>query len=494
LGLILIKSIFHLSRLLHKYLGLTGLFYLLLMAVSGILLNHPSLISHISVPPDWMPPSYRLNHWNRMAMREAVFSTRHPDTFFIAGKTGVWESRDGGRSFTHLTDGFPVSAYKRDTRCLLLNETGPTAQLLAGTRRGLFRYNFQAEAWSRVDRDGALPDTDIVDLVHTGSSILVFTKHACFRLEGAKDNPLLEAMPLVSAIPPVERAPFFRLLLKLHDGSVLGLPGQLVMDFAAVNMAILSISAVYIWYVPWRRKRTGHRPARPSFFKLFYRYHLKLGIITAVFLILFALTGIFLRPPLLIAIVRWTVPAGLLNVGYSTRPWLTEIEKAVFRPDFGDLLLATRQGFFVGPADVSAPFAPIPVNVPVHGMGVFVLESLANRQLLVGSFSGFYVWDFTAQTAKDMNGRTVSPRRSRGHPTDMAAGAAVDRGQLRFRADYRVGIESLPGAPLAPPLCRKRSGTPAPCPYGISCSSFTMDVYYGIGSAPIPGSSFLSVV
>ena len=35
---------------LHKYVGLIGLAYFLIMAISGVLLNHPSLIRGISVP------------------------------------------------------------------------------------------------------------------------------------------------------------------------------------------------------------------------------------------------------------------------------------------------------------------------------------------------------------------------------------------------------------------------------------------------------------
>jgi hypothetical protein len=137
----LFRTIFKISKPIHKYVGLVCLVYFILMGVTGVLLNHPSLIRPFSIPLSWMPGSYNYVKWNRMALREAVFSTAHPGTVYIGGKSGVWRSRDNGNAFTHLTRGFPTSAYDRDTRSLLLRETGHFQYLYAGTQAGLYRYN-----------------------------------------------------------------------------------------------------------------------------------------------------------------------------------------------------------------------------------------------------------------------------------------------------------------------------------------------------------------
>jgi hypothetical protein len=156
------RFLFRLSKPIHKYLVLVGLLYFFVMAVSGILLNHPSLIRAISIGPDWLPSSYRIANWNRMAMREAVFDSNDSSIHYICGKTGVWASRDGGRSYTHLDKGFPASAYDRDTNCILSTKIKDAEYLLAGTRNGIYAYDMGADApsWSRIDQEERLADTD----------------------------------------------------------------------------------------------------------------------------------------------------------------------------------------------------------------------------------------------------------------------------------------------------------------------------------------------
>ena len=435
------RNIFKISKALHKYVGLIFLFYFLLMGISGILLNHPSLIRRLSVPMTLVPESYVYSNWNRMAFREAVFSAKDHNTLYVGGKTGVWESRDGGKSFTQLENGFPVSPYDRDTRCLLLTDSGGSPNLYAGTRIGLYRYDFNLQRWQKAD-DGTLDNAEIVDLVRTDNRILVFTPFACFGLTMSEKNPVLRRMPLKSRAAPTLRAPLFRFLLKLHDGSVLGLPGKLFVDIIGLTLIFLAVSAIYIWYIPWHKKRFKKQRAKPRFIKFFHKYHLKLGIYGAFSLGIIALTGMFVRPPLLIAIIRYSVPAALLNDSRPVGEWQTKITRAVYFPENDTLFLATRNGFFRGPVDFSQPFEPAPINVPVHGMGVSVLENLSRHRLLIGSFSGLYIWDDKSGLATDVQGRPVNHRGRGRAETGMAVGAAVRNGELRYWADYHSGLKS----------------------------------------------------
>lgn len=441
------RTLFKLSKPIHKYVGLVALLYFLLMGISGVLLNHPSLIRSFSIPLTWMPAGYHYVDWNRMALRDAVFSSTQPGTVYVGGKSGVWQSRDNGKSFTHLSNGFPISAYDRDTRCLLLTESGRSPQLYAGTRAGLYRYDFAKAAWIAVQGPVSHP-MEIVDLVRAGDRILVFAPSACYALGGTEETQALEPVPLRSNAAPLSRVPLFRFFLKLHDGSVLGLPGKLFMDMVGLTLVFLSISAIYIVYIPWRKKRfgKGRRPVR--YFRFFHKYHLKLGIYTGAFIAIIALTGMFVRPPLLMAIVRYSVPAVLLNNTETDGQWQTDITRAVYEPQSDTLLLATRDGFFRGPTTGSQPFSKVAIDVPVHGMGVFVMERLSRQRLLIGSFSGLYVWDSGQHQAVDLEGRPLQRRRG-GRPrttqTGMAAGAIVHNGQLNCWVDYRRGLRPMPG-------------------------------------------------
>jgi hypothetical protein len=83
------RILFKLSKPIHKYVGLVALLYFLLMGISGVLLNHPSLIRSFSIPLTRMPASYRYVDWNRMALREAVFSSTQPGTLYVGGGNPV---------------------------------------------------------------------------------------------------------------------------------------------------------------------------------------------------------------------------------------------------------------------------------------------------------------------------------------------------------------------------------------------------------------------
>ena len=116
------KLLFRFSRFTHKYLGLIVLVYFLGMGISGILLNHPTLLQGFSLPLGWLSDSYQYKEWNRWSLRDAAFSKQQPEKIYVAGKEGVLMSRNAGRSFTPLSSGLPAPVYLRDTNCLLLIE------------------------------------------------------------------------------------------------------------------------------------------------------------------------------------------------------------------------------------------------------------------------------------------------------------------------------------------------------------------------------------
>lgn len=438
----LARTLFKISKTLHKYVGLVGLVYFVLMGVTGILLNHPDLLRSFSLPMGWMPSSYQYREWNRMALRETVFHPSDPDTLFVSGKNGVWQSRDGGRSFSPMDRGFPISAYDRETRCLLMDTSGTPPRLYAGSRSGLYRYDFKEKHWQHITA-GLPVRSAIVDLAHTGDELLVFTPKAAYRLAGPVEAPSLHQVPLSSIGGTDQRSPLFRLLLKLHDGSLLGLPGRLLMDIMSLALVFLSLSAIYIWYIPWRIRRFKRKRARARHFRFFHKYHLKLGIYAALFLLVFALTGIFVRPPLILAITGYSVPAALLGDTGIKGEWPSKITRAVYLSDEKRLLIAARDGFFAGPADGSRPFIPYRIGAPVHGMGVNVLEPLSEQRLLIGSFSGIYVWDIKAQTATDVHGQPLRQMRRGKLSASMASGAVIRNGTLHYWADYRRGLQTI---------------------------------------------------
>ena len=54
---------------MHKWGGLFFTFFLIVFALSGIVLNHRAALSEVDVPRAVLPPSYRLQHWNLGAVK-----------------------------------------------------------------------------------------------------------------------------------------------------------------------------------------------------------------------------------------------------------------------------------------------------------------------------------------------------------------------------------------------------------------------------------------
>ena len=185
--------------------------------------------------------------------------------------------------------------------------------------------------------------------------IVAWTSNGCYALEGPETAPVLHPVPLTSGAPEKIRVPLTRLLLRLHDGSIFGLSGKLFVDILGLLLIFLCCSAIMIWFIPWKRKRSKKRNNGSHIFRILHGYHLKIGIWTAFFLVAIALTGMFIRPPLRQVISGFTVPTGWLGKARPTVTGWNNISRAIYQPKDDSLLVATRDGFLKGPGIFHGP-------------------------------------------------------------------------------------------------------------------------------------------
>ena len=424
---------------LHKYSALLAIIFCAWMALSGILLNHPQLLKKYSLPNQVMPANYHYRNWNRMSWRESVFSTRHDNILYVGGKEGVWQSLDLGKSFKPLTSGFPKAVYERDTYSLLLAANQAQETLYAGTRSGLFYW--QKEGWHRVDHD-VLKDKAVLDLIQIDNLVLAFTDSAAYQAVIKNQTPEFVPLNLPRDRNRAPTVPLFRWLLKIHDGSIGGLPGRLFVDLLGLILFFLCFSGALIWYVLWRKRRRRSTLFSGKIFAFNFRWHLKLGLVSALFLTIIALSGALVRPPLLIAIVRLTVPAHLMPGLDPDNPWAGQIQRAAYLKGKKELIIASKQGLYRGSLDGGTPFTRIPEALPIHGMGAMVFEALDDHNLLIGSFSGLYIWATKQNMIMQLKSKATRNNPDWGKPI-MVAGAAVYQGQALLVADYNDGLKPL---------------------------------------------------
>lgn len=393
------KRSFAVSRWLHRYLGLLLLVYLVLEGATGILLNHPRWIASWSVPRWMVPPSYRIDDWNRGALRTMVFSATDPSLGFLAGTEGVWKTADGGRTFQPMTSGYPTSRADRRTNHVLLLENGGPARLLAATRGGLFTCTLDDETWNPVALG---PEAEEVrKVLLAGDRLIAVTASHVYASAAAKLR--FQPVPLTrvagSEGEAERKLTLTKLAFALHSGEIWGLPGRLLIDAVGLLLVFLSVSAMYMWYFPrakrwFPRKRPGAarwQGAQRRAFQWLWRYHIDIGLWTAAFLVLIAATALFMPPsPLVSLSVRTAVPPQYWPGPLPEDPWHESIGNAAYDPSADEIVLEAWGALWRGPANLSGPFAKDAAAPPFGGMGTNVMEFTRDGSLVVGSFSGLY--------------------------------------------------------------------------------------------------------
>ena len=448
------------SRWLHKWIGLTLVGYCAWMGLSGVLVNHPEWIGRYSVPGWMVPPQYHLHDWNRGALVEMTFSPDDPRTGWLAGSEGVWETEDGGRTFRPLDRGFPTGPRERRTRSLLRVDDGPAAGLWAGTDGGLFRLAPGAEAWRRYPLGDGHGTEEMKTVLRVGKRLLAFTADGAwesragepFRPVEMRRGPASGVSPGDPESTPPPRESLVTFFFEAHSGRILGLPGRLVMDVVGILLFYLSLSAAYLWFVPWRKRRLQARGRRPPpsgpfarrVFRILFDTHLDLGIWASPLFLLLATTGLFMRPPLLAALVDGTVPARLFPGKDHANPWEGRIRRAMHDAAGHRLVVETDEGFFTGPDDLSGPLRPDDLGLPVHVMGTSFLRAGSDGALFAGSFSGAFRRDPNGGRVVDLVTGSEAGAVSRMRPADlMVTGWFRTPGGEEFLTTHREGLVPL---------------------------------------------------
>ncbi len=383
------RLIYKISKKLHKWIGLLLAIFMIWMGISGIFLNHPGLISRISVPKWMVPEHYQLHNWNRSSLRSVVFSPDNPDVAYAYGRQGVWRTTDGGLSFAPYMGGeFPGSRYYRKTNTLLIIRKGAGENILAGCAGGLYSCNPAQGNWGKIVLPGS--GRPVMKILAYKGRIYVYTDSKVF--ESDNDAGFKEVK--ISRIENEPRLTMTQLFFDLHDGEFLGLPGKLLFDLAGLIIVFLSISAIYIWVFPRKRKyEKKYRGImyasgkRISAFRFFHIKHLKWGILSAFIILVMAGTGLFMRPPLIIALTG-SIPSKYYPGFLPDNPWNHKIINVMYDRYSNRIMIDAEDGWWAGDAGLRKGFARQAPPVPVFAMGATVMEQEDNGDYIIGSFAG----------------------------------------------------------------------------------------------------------
>ena len=424
-----------LSRKLHLWLGLLFVPLLVLLAFSGIGLNHPKLVQSVSLPLGWMPENYAYSNWNR-GLIEAVI----PDNlggYYATGKEGVWHLTPSGSQL--LSNDLQQSAWQKMGYSLYLDQTAE--QLLGGSRDGLYSFDLRTEQWRQIPGSNG---ERFVSIVRDDQGLVVASRSGLYRLLYTRGRYQLSKIAITLA-DNGRNSPLFRFIFQLHSGELWGTIGKLIMDMVGGLLAFLSLTALYLFLFPRlvKRKLLGRkgRVTGGRAFRWLLRHHNKLGLLAALFLLISGLTGMVMRPPGLILISNAESPVKLDDLHGSALPHI--IEKAQWDPEHKQLMLLTSGGLYLGSLATGEVFQPAPLPVPVHAMGATLFEPYSGGYL-VGSFSGIYHW-------RPSTGQVSSLSVNTGRAMVMPK-AVVQQGAALGIFDFYTGFHLLNGKQLGFPM------------------------------------------
>lgn len=426
----------------HKWVGIIFTFFIFMFALSGIFLNHREAISSLDVPRSILPGNYRYDRWNNGSVKSTIKLS--PDTILMYGNSGIWLTDTLHTSFSSYVKGMKSGADNTNVGNIIVMDGN---DIFAATTFDLYKLNKATDTWENLsDKVGA--SERYTDIAAYGDSLILMSRSHIYTSKA----------PYISFTKQEIQAPegykketsWFRTLWTLHSGELFGLPGKIVVDIVGILTIILCITGVILFFCPKiikRKKKKGGKARKSiSLFKGSLKWHNKLGAIFIVLFLIVCISGMFLRPPLMIAIIRGKtkpVPGSVLN---SDNPWYDKLRMIRYDAYDSEWILYSSEGFFILKSLDDQPVRMMKTP-PVSVMGVNVFNQIDSTRWVVGSFSGIYYWN--KETGESLNCYTGKPaergRPSSGAPsmTTPVSGYSDDFDGKRVVFEYGKGAKTL---------------------------------------------------
>lgn len=473
-------------RKFHKWPGIVIISIVILFSLSGILMNHRDLISSFDINRSILPKEYQYQNWNNGAVKSVC--QLNNDSALVYGNIGVWLTTDHFKNFEDWNTRFPKGIDNRKISKILKATDG---KLYAGTYFGLYRYLFHKKRWEKIQLP--ISEERITDVILRQNDLLVQTRS--FLLKSTDGNNFYRLM-----LPAPEgydgKSSLFKTLWLLHNGEIWGRVGKLIVDLFGMVILIISVTGLIHFIFPkwmkYRRERKKDNAKHVLIRNLNLKWHNRLGWIFTPFLIFITGTGMFLRPPLLIAIGNSTVLPIHGTVLSSPNPWYDKLRRVLYDEQQHILLFSTYNGIFVTDENLKEPMRRLPCEPPVSVMGCNVLEKKSENTYLVGSFNGLFLWKpLNGQVLDYLSGKpyitpeTASPPISK----DMIDGWFSDLLGHEFYFDYNRGVMPIRNSDsfgkMSPEIIQKSP---------VSLWNLSLEIHTGRIFEPVLGLAYILYV
>lgn len=406
----------------HKWFGLLFCFFILLFSLSGIILNHRTLVSQIDISRKYLPSLFEYKKWNNNFLRGTISLQKDTNTVFIYGSAGIFKSDKQATFFKEFNKGFPQGVDNRNIQAMA--ET-PSLEMFAAAQFTLYKYDSN-KGWIVAPNS---PNERLTDIItHLDSLILATRSHLYISI------PPYQSFEKIEIQKPKGyngKVTLFRTVWLLHSGELFGIVGKIFMDLLAVILIILSVTGILYWCLPKYIKRLKQKGVKPQqsvrLLKGSLNWHNIIGRYTIILTLFVSFTGWCLRPPILIPLAKNKVSPLPGTILQSDNPWNDKLRAIRFDTHKKEWLLSTSEGFY-SLKDLKSTPQKLGKVPPVSVMGVNVLEKDSLNQWIVGSFSGLFTWNrdteeivdyFTGEIPSSTSGAPFGKRAISGFSKDF---------------------------------------------------------------------------
>lgn len=469
----------------HRWLGLVLSVFMLVFCVSGIILNHREVFSGCEVSRKWLPASYYIKNFNNGVVKGTVvkksaahsLSSENCDSVLVYGCAGVFLTDSRLSTWQDFNAGLPESIDERNVRHVVKAKDG---SLWCAALRDVYRYDENSHRWKKEELPGNEERIMDVALAKDSMTVVALTRSRLFTIvpfvqygeivkigKSSSETCRVESKIIPAPKKYEPKTTLFKLVWHLHSGEFFGLPGKLVVDAIALVLIVLSITGILLFILPYgirRAKKLAAKARMKRLGKQFawnMKWHNKIGYVTIVLTLWIAITGMCLRPPLMVPLVLSKLPQA---VGEDGNVWQDKLRAIRWDAVQDDWLVSTSEGFL----RVDEDFSQAPKMLPddecpkLSPMGVTVWESDGKGGWIVGSFRGIYRWNpvnhslnqildyFTGKPSEETSMIPISDNLVCGYSEDFLGGKP-----LVF--DFAKGVEDAKGQAVA--LCNDEPKT-----------------------------------
>ncbi len=246
------KSIKKTIILWHRNIGIVIAFFVLVLALSGVSLNHTD---SLNLDKKFVEESFVLN----------LYGIETPDEIRAYSIAGQWISQVGQRIFfndTELTnvDGLLVGAVEYDD----LIVAAFTQQILLLTRQGELVDQLTEAAGLTGNLTSISSHNNEVWILSSGqvyssdSDLLEWQVRDVSSVPWASPSELSKEMKhKLETLYRGKGLSYERILLDVHSGRILGSWGVLIMDFSAILLIVMSLSGILLWLKGNNKQKTN---------------------------------------------------------------------------------------------------------------------------------------------------------------------------------------------------------------------------------------------